>query len=289
MTTKCVLMLYGDNKHELVDISQEIVQQTKALELKYNFFSASSYLTCHINQRSSNYIEVDEQTAQILQQVHSISQLTDDIFDITVGTIKTHPNINDGNKAQYISKDNLDRAQRIKKYSSSMGLKSWCIKSANLFFQSDLTRFDLGGVIKEYAVDCAISVMKQKNINGMVNFGGDLRVLGCKPNGAPHVIGIKNPYNPDKICMNLPVINQALSTSGLYARSDQDKSLSYPHIISKKLKTLPLVSATVMHETSLVSGIISTSLIIKPGIQLPENCKVITIDYKGNIQAQRTL
>ena len=53
---------------------------------------------------------------------------------------------------------------------------------------------DLGGIAKGYATDKAIEVLKARGItSALVNAGGDVRVIGNKPDGKPWRIGVQDP------------------------------------------------------------------------------------------------
>lgn len=47
-------------------IADEIEQNTHRLEGKYNFYSDDSWLTRHINQRTTSEVELDSESAEVL-------------------------------------------------------------------------------------------------------------------------------------------------------------------------------------------------------------------------------
>lgn len=59
---------------------------------------------------------------------------------------------------------------------------------------------DLGGIAKEYAVDRASQMLLDKGItSGLVNLGGDLRILGPHPDGMPWLIQVAHPRIPGRL------------------------------------------------------------------------------------------
>jgi FAD:protein FMN transferase len=76
---------------------------------------------------------------------------------------------------------------------------------------SDLAvKIDLGGVAKGYAVDRAIEALQRHGItDGLVNAGGDLRVLGPHP----HLVDIRDPRRPEHTIFRVALRNAALASS----------------------------------------------------------------------------
>ncbi len=86
-------------------------------------------------------------------------------------------------------------------------------------FLSSGPQLDLGGIAKGYAVDRAIKALRNAGINqGLVNLGGDLKVIGGRTSSSKWRVGIKNPNRPDQIERVLELRNQAVATSGNYEK-----------------------------------------------------------------------
>ncbi len=78
---------------------------------------------------------------------------------------------------------------------------------------------DLGGIAKGYAVDCAIQILRQYQVDSaLVNAGGDLRLFG-----PPQPVHVRNPDQPGAL-INLGMLeNCAVATSsGMYSEQDFD-------------------------------------------------------------------
>lgn len=302
MTTACVLILHHEQEAVANQVATEIYEQTMALEKKYNFYSADSWLTQTINERVGDSVTLDAQTARVLSQVRSISELTNGVFDVCVGTIKPHEQLNEGKRSQQVAKlikqQDMDREQLLTYYQEAMGLQAWHLQDNQLYFTHEMTRMDLGGVIKEYAVDKAAQLLQQHGLAGMISFGGDLKVVGVKPDGQPYRIGIKDPFDTSKSCMNVPVTDEALTTSGLYERQETLAKKHYHHVINPQVATVNIqadalsstaevLSATVIHQSTLVSGMLSTALLLNPTVALPSHSKVILIHADAEVTARK--
>jgi thiamine biosynthesis lipoprotein len=72
---------------------------------------------------------------------------------------------------------------------------------------------DLGGIAKGFAVDCAIAVLRRHEVrSAVVNAGGDLRVLGPRP----EPIHVRLPESPGRLCPLFALHDGAVATSAHY-------------------------------------------------------------------------
>lgn len=94
---------------------------------------------------------------------------------------------------------------------------------------------DLGGIGKEYAVDCVSAQLVQAGVKGgLVDFGQDLRVVGL-PVGKPFWhIGLEDPAQPGRVWCGLAVKDRAVATSGDYLRSRTLNGRRIGHIVDPR-------------------------------------------------------
>lgn len=235
MSTPCELQLYCDNKGLSDSCANDILLECKRLEKKYNYYDANSYLS-DINNRKINIL--DSETKQLISNAKQYYKKTNTIFDITLVTIKKN-----------------------KKLIAYVGCDKFEIKKNKLYFANSYTKIDLGGFVKEYSVNQAIKIIKKYKIkSAIVNFGGDLYVHGKKPNNDKFVVGIKNPKNPTENLISIALENEALATSALYERQG--------HILSKEKLNTYILSATVISNCCIKSGVYSTSFMINNDLDI---------------------
>ncbi|TKF97844.1 FAD:protein FMN transferase [Vibrio lentus] len=274
------------------DIAKEIEQNTRRLEDKYNFYCNDSWLTQCINQRASCDIELDPESAEVFQHLDRLSQLTFDTFDTTVGSIK------------YLlkQKPKMLHSHAFQALSSALGKQAWELKGTmdqkgavdlqgtlglqktRLHVPDSRTRFDFGGVIKEYAVDQAVVIGKQLGATSMlVNFGGDIYALGTKPDGSAFNIAVLDPRDNKTPFFAVPLTNAALTTSAHSERQVQFGDKTTSHILSKQDVEKKIMSVTAIASSTLEAGVLSTSLTLNPKISVPEDSAVIYIDDQLHI------
>lgn len=271
MTTECSVLVYDTDisMSEIEKVFDLVRLNTLRLERKYSFYNQDSYLNKVINNRETKEVLLDDETANVLSIVREISSLTNGYFDITMGTLK-HCYKESTKKAMQKSLDEL---------TPQTGFDCWDIKDNKLYFKYPKTKLDLGGVIKEYAIDEAVKIIKEHKIkSAIVNFGGDISTIGSKPDGNPFGVAIKNPLNKEQDIVLINLFNKALTTSANTERWFEIEGERFPHIQSKQNISSEVISATIIADSALISGIFSTAFMIGTNIDIPDFIKVALID-----------
>lgn len=267
MTVPCEVQLFGSLKAS--QIAAMIEQNTHRLEQKYNFYSEQSWLTRELNQRSGQSVLLDDESLVVFQTLKNLVTGTAGAFDPTVGSLKW-----------LLAKNaSLSRAHAYQMAQPMMGETAWHLEDNQLCISHQETRFDLGGVIKEFAIDQAINLAQSLGVTAaLINFGGDIRVMGSKPNQEAFNVAVVNPHDPTQAFFSLPLANSALTTSAHYERKTQFSDGQTSHILSQKGTHSKVLSVTVVAPTALEAGAISTALTIDPLLSVPDEVGVIFID-----------
>ncbi len=124
---------------------------------------------------------------------------------------------------------------------------------------------DLGGIAKGYAVDMAVEALRAHGIRrGLVNAGGDLRVLGRARTGEPWRIGVRDPRRPWALLASLLVEDEGVATSGNYFRFVTIGGREYGHVLNPRtgLPTGALLSATVVAPRAMRADALATAALI---------------------------
>lgn len=267
MTTPCEVILYAENKAIASQVVADIEANSFRLEKKYNFYSDDSFVAA-LNSRMTNRLSIDSETRDVLTNVRELSQQTNGNFDITAGTLK-----------QCLSLGSVKAVEACQEtIKSHLGINSWNIEEDEIVFNNDIVQIDLGGVIKEYAVDQAGQIADQSGLSALINFGGDIYVNGAKPNGESFAVAIKNPKDKQQNLAVIQLQNQGLTTSAHYERSTEVEGKKYSHIIGDTRGDLKILSATVISDSVLTSGIFSTSLMLDSSLEVSNKLGVILID-----------
>ncbi len=270
-TSPCELQLFHTSKTVCDATAATVLRRSKALEAKYSFFDSNSFLY-RINHRSSAKVDIDKETYEILKSIQTLMEATRYTFDIGyAGTLK-----------ECYKKQSIDEMQKSKaelmQYASSQYYE---LSKNKLTFSNPYTKIDLGGVVKEYAVDEAVKSIKQAKIkHALINFGGDISVVGAKPNGEPWKIGIKNPKNPSVDLFGMEMIDTSITSSGHYERSVSIQNESFSHVISDEGNASDILQASVIHKSAMTAGVFSTSLLIDKSLAIPSDANGYLVDLE---------
>ena len=103
-------------------------------------------------------------------------------------------------------------------------------------------KLDPSGIVKGWAINNAAKIVEQAGFSSYyVDAGGDIQVLGTNREGNPWKIGIRHPFEKDKIVKTLAVTNHGIATSGTYLRGQHIYNPKNP-----KQKITGIVSLTVI-------------------------------------------
>ena len=124
-------------------------------------------------------------------------------------------------------------------------------------------RLDVGALGKGYATEKAAEYLKAKGANSYVlNIGGNIRIIGHKPDGSGWGTGIKDPANPDQYTLKLTIANTSCVTSGDYERYFFVGGVKYHHVIDKDtlMPSTHFSAVSVITEHSGLADALSTAL-----------------------------
>lgn len=152
-------------------------------------------------------------------------------------------------------------------------------------------RINLGGIAKGYTVEHAAEMLKREGVeHAVLNAGGDTRVLGDRL-GKPWIIGIRHPRVADEVVTRLPLVDEAISTSGDYERFFEEDGHRYHHIINPATgkPTQGIVSATVIGPDATMTDGLSTTVFVlgvQKGLALIETLpgyEAVIVDSSGRL------
>lgn len=146
-----------------------------------------------------------------------------------------------------------------------------------------LASIDVGALAKGYATERAAQRLLESNADGYVlNIGGNIRILGHKPDGSSWATGIKDPRDPEQYAARVSLADTSCVTSGNYERFFTVDGVRYHHIIDKdtQMPAAHFASVTVITPDSGLADTLSTALFCMPyedGLALTQAL--------GNVQA----
>lgn len=141
-----------------------------------------------------------------------------------------------------------------------------------------LASIDVGAVGKGYAAERAADYLKR--VEGgehyVLDIGGNLRIMGAKPDGSAYRAAVKNPFDPDGQAADiLSLKGVSCVTSGVYERYFTVDGQRYHHIIDPDTlyPSDRFLSVTVVTQDSGLADALSTALFcmsVEEGMALAE-------------------
>ena len=100
---------------------------------------------------------------------------------------------------------------------------------------------------------------------GLINLGGDIAVVGRKPDDSPWKVGITDPRNTDSKIATIEVHSGGLATSGDYKRYFLYKGKRYSHILNPKtgIPCSGLRAVSISANLCTVAGSVATIAMLK--------------------------
>jgi len=185
------------------------------------------------------------------------SELTGGSFDITV-----LPVINLWTERMRAGSPPTD--DEINETLELVNYKNITIRNGSISFSQGSMGITLGGIAKGYAIDRAIEVLKEHQIeHALVNAGGDIRAMGSKTEDEPWNIALRNPKNRTEYITVLNLRNMSVATSGNYERYFSEEARA-SHIIDPKTgyATDELLSATIIAESTTDADALATAVFV---------------------------
>ncbi|MFT8315600.1 MAG: FAD:protein FMN transferase [Clostridium sp.] len=250
----------------------KVEEEMKRLEALMSFFLESSEISKLNRAAGKQEVELGCESLYVLNRAKYFSQICGGTFDITIGPVAKLWGIFTDH-AKVPSKEEIDRAL------SFTGYKDITIDNGLGTAKLEKTgeSVDLGAIAKGYAADRAIEIYKQQGIeSAFINLGGNVLVLGNKPDGTPWKVGIQNPLLERGQCLGaVKAVDKTIVTSGDYVRYFEKDNVKYHHILDPRTgypANSGLMSATIVSEKSIGADALSTAIFI---LGLEEGMKLI--------------
>jgi FAD:protein FMN transferase len=248
------------------------VRWVAEFEARYSRFIPDSLISQINAAAGKDWVPVDAATDRILSMCHELFFFTRGVFDptalplIALWNWKATPPV--------IPSDDAIRAAR-----DLVGWDKLQRKPGAVFLPVTGMCLDLGGIGKEYAVDCVVALAQQHGVaDVLVDFGQDVRAAGKPPQREAWFIGLEDPAQPGKCWAGVAAHNVAVATSGDYLRCFEVNGRRYGHILDPR-RGYPVAngcrSVTVIAPSCTLAGVLSTTAFIlgvPEGINLIEAC-----------------
>jgi thiamine biosynthesis lipoprotein len=201
-----------------------------------------------INAAGGAPVEVKTETAELISKALDYCRASDGLFDITIGAVSKLWDFHEGV---------VPAPEEIEAALPHVGYQNVQVSGTTVTLADPEARLDLGGIAKGYVSDVLLDELAAKGVqSAYVNLGGNVKVLGTKPDGSAWRIGVRDPNDPDE---GSPIARVSLEggsvvTSGLYERQFEQDGRRYWHILDPRTGypvETDIISATIVSDRSI--------------------------------------
>ena len=283
------------NEHS-ADVSALLKKYHQLFDI-YNEYSGINNL-CTLNKNAGgDFIEVDPELIDFLKYTKEMYALTDGNMNVMFGAVLSIWHNCRAAAEEDPSQATVPSQEELESANEHCDISLLEIDAANsaVRISDPLASIDVGAIGKGYATEKAAQLLEAEGVTGYVlNIGGNVRMIGHKPDADGWVTGITDPNNSGDggFSLRLVLNDTSCVTSGYYERFYRVKGVRYHHIIDKDtlFPAEGFASVSIVTKDSGVADALSTALFCvskEEGMKILENfpgTEVIWIYPDGAIE-----
>jgi FAD:protein FMN transferase len=248
--------------------TKEIDRQIKEVLDKVNgqmsTYQKDSELSLFNQQVSTGWVPVSPELYTVIREALKISQLSNGLFDVTVGPLVNLWGFGPEEMAANAPADAVVKARL-----NQIGFHRLKLKNDGMFVKKDIPELyvDLSGIAKGYGVDqVALQFERLGIMDYMVEIGGEIRVKGKNNHGQAWQIAIEKPTTEKRLIEKvLAITDTGMATSGDYRNYFEVDGVRFSHTIDPRTGrpiSHKLASVTVLSETSMEADGLATAFMV---------------------------
>ncbi len=203
----------------------------------------------------------DNEVFEAIKRCYRYGTLTEGAFDVTVSPLLERWGVYKGKLKEV-------REEKLIPLLKAVSYKNIKIDDDNkvISFAHRQTKVDLGPIVKGYAVDKALELVKIAEITAAcINYGNVTRMLGSPPGKNAWKIGVPHPIKGDSVIGSLSLSNRGVAFAADYSRYSSVQDKIYNHLVDPKLGkpvTGGVLAVTAIANTAEEAGALATSLFV---------------------------
>lgn len=212
----------------------------------------------HVNREAHRAaVRVSDELFELIARSMTLAQLSDGAFDITFDSVGQHYDFRAGE---------LPDASDLQAGIAALDYRLVELdeQARSVRFLAPGVRINLGGIAKGYAIERGAQLLLARGVeHALLNAGGDSRVIGDR-RGQAWMVGVRDPRNRNAVVVRLPIVNEAISTSGDYERYFESDGVRYHHILNPRTghPVSGVRSATVIGPDATMTDGLSTTIFV---------------------------
>jgi thiamine biosynthesis lipoprotein len=229
------IIAYGTDVQSLRQAADAAFDEVDRIDRLMSHYKPDSPLSRLNREAAKAPVKTDPELFDFLAECLRYSRESDGAFDITVGPLMKAWGF-------FRGEGRMPGEQELAKARRNVGFRHVILdeKARTVFFDQLGVELDLGGIAKGYAVDRAVTLLKQRGVNNALISAGGSTIFGF---GAPPPSGLnatgwevklQDPIAPDKTALIVRLKDQALSVSGSYEKFFELGGRRYSHIMDPR-------------------------------------------------------
>ena len=225
MASPCEVLIDSDDRRDAQHALTIVAAEARRIEAKFSRYRNDSVVS-RIN-RCDGDVEVDDETARLLDYSGRLFELSGGKFDVTSGVLR---------KAwSFDGSDRVPDSRIVNDARRHVGWQRVRWEGGKVALQPGM-EIDFGGIAKEYAVDSSGLLVASAfpAVSCLVNFGGDLAVSVPRSGGGSWRVGIEDAGGESGAATRgtLRLVRGGLATSGDARRFLLKDGVRYSHILA---------------------------------------------------------
>lgn len=267
-----IITIIGYEKQEAAFIEkttqiEKLLQEYNQLYDIYYAYQGINNLYTVNQQAGKQPVKVDQKIIDLIVYAKDMYEKSHQMMNIAMGPVLALWHQARSFAMDYPEQASIPTMQDLEQANLYTNINDIIIDEVNqtLFLKEEGMSIDVGAIAKGFATEeIAKYLIQAGEIPYVINAGGNIRVLGLKPDGSQWNVGIQNPdlLSSQSQIEIVSIRNLAVVTSGSYQRYFTVAGKQYHHIISP-VTLMPndtFVSVTVVSPHSGMADALSTAL-----------------------------
>jgi thiamine biosynthesis lipoprotein len=296
MASPCSIQMDGQDEPAMRQAAAEAIAEVQRIEHKFSRYRENSIVS-RINQSATNgaAVDIDAETAGLLEFAHSLWLMSDGLFDITSGVLR---------QAWDFRVARVPEPAKLQSALEKVGWDKVERSGSTVRLTHPGMELDFGGFGKEYAADRAAAVLHSHGMaHALVNLGGDLHALGGR--GLPELhdtawqIDIQHPRADSpggtSTLAVLALQQGGLATSGDYERFFIQDGKRYCHVLNPRTgwPVTHWQSVSVLATNTTTAGALTTIAMLKGADAVnwltAQGVRYLTVTQDGKLHSSSQL
>ena len=255
MDTFMTMTAYGPHAKEALDAAEE---EIKTLDQLLSTGDPQSEIS-RLNEAGEG--RLSDVSAYLLQRSREVNAITDGAFNPLIYPLMKVWGFTD---QDYTVPEKSEITERLPLL--DMTNIRFDEKTKEIVFTEPGMMIDLGGIAKGYTSSRIMEIFADNGVkSGLVSLGGNVQVLGTKPDGSKYKVAIRDPDDDQSFLGIVEVSDKAVVTSGGYERFFEEDGVTYHHILDPATgypADQGLVSVTIVSSDGTLADGLSTALFV---------------------------